>query len=58
MPTYNTISHQGSLKETGQHVGGVVLVVGDAGQTGVEGHHQQGELHQRPQQPSAMPGET
>lgn len=58
MLTHNTIRHQSSLKEAGQHVGGVMLVVGDAGQAGVKCHHQQGELHQGPQQTSAMPGET
>lgn len=56
--THNAIRHQSSLKEAGQHVGGVMLVVGDAGQAGVEGHHQKSELDQGPQQPSAMPGET
>lgn len=38
------IGHQGSLNKASKDIGGVVLVVGDAGQTRVEGHHEEGEL--------------
>lgn len=36
----------------------MVLVVGDPGQAGVEGHHDERELGQRAQQAGAAPGEA
>lgn len=36
----------------------MVLVVGDPGQAGVEGHHDERELGQRAQQAGATPGEA
>lgn len=36
----------------------MVLVIGDAGQARVEGHHDEGELGQRAQQTSSVPRET
>lgn len=35
----------------------MVLVVGDPGQAGVEGHHDERELGQRAQQARSVPGE-
>lgn len=35
----------------------MVLVIGDAGQAGVEGHHQQGELQQWAEEAGATPRE-
>lgn len=54
--THYAVGHQGSLHKACQDVGRVVLVVGDAGQTGVEGHHQQGELEQWAEETSSAPG--
>lgn len=35
-----------------------MLVVGHPGQASVEGHHDEGELGERAQQPGAVPGEA
>lgn len=55
---YYAIGHQGSLHKTRQDISGVVLVIRDTGQAGVERHHDEGELGQRAQQASSMPSET
>ena len=55
--THDAVGNQGSLYKAGQHVSGVVLVVRHAGQAGVEGQHNQGELGQGAQRAGAVPGE-
>lgn len=56
--THYAVGHQGALYKTNQDVSGVVLVIGDSGQAGVEGHHNEGELGQRAQQARSVPSET
>lgn len=56
--THHAVSHQGPLCKACQHVGGVVLVVGDAGQPGVKRHHDEGELQQGTQQAGPLPRES
>lgn len=56
--THYAVGHQGSLDETSQDIGGMVLVVRHPGQAGVEGHHDERELGERAQQARAVPGET
>lgn len=56
--THHAVGHQSSLQKTSQDIGGMVLVVRDPGQAGVEGHHDERELGQRAQQAGAVPGET
>lgn len=53
--TYHPVGGEASLDEAGDHVGGVVAVVGDAAQPGVHGYHHQQELQQRAQQTSPSP---
>lgn len=57
-PTHDAVGHQGSLDETRQHIGRVMLVVGDSGHARVERHHDESELGQGAQEPSSMPSET
>lgn len=52
---YDADGHQGALKEPGQDIGGVVLVVGHPGQASVEGYHDEGELGQWAQQAGSVP---
>lgn len=56
--TYYAVGHQGSLHKPGQDISGMVLVIGDTRQAGVERHHDEGKLGQRAQQASSMPSET
>ena len=55
--TYDAVGHQGSLGKACQDVSGVVLVVRDTGQAGVERHHDEGELGERPEETGTAPGE-
>lgn len=55
--THYAVGHQSSLHETRQHVSRVVLVIGDARQARVKGHHQQGELQQRAEETGTTPRE-
>lgn len=53
-----TAGHQGSLGKSRQDIARMVLVVRYAGQSRVEGHHDQGELQQGPQQAGPSPSEA
>lgn len=55
MTAYDPEGDQGTLKEPGQDIGGVVLVIGHPGQASVEGYHDEGELDQRTQQAGSAP---
>lgn len=55
--THYAVGHNCSLYKASQHISGVVLVVRYTGQTCVEGHHQQSELEERPQEASSTPRE-
>lgn len=56
--TYYAAGYQGSLSKSSQDIAGVVLVIGHAGQSCVKGHHDQGELQERPEQPGTSPSEA
>ena len=56
--TYHEYGHQGTEHGAAQHVGRVVLVVGDAAQGGVPAEHQADELQERPQQPCGAPRQS
>lgn len=49
------VGGEASLDEAREHVGGVVPVVGDAAQSGVDGNHHQQELDQRTQKSCPSP---
>lgn len=49
------VGSEASLDEAGENVGGVVPVVGDAAQSGVDGDHHQQELDQGTQQSGSSP---
>lgn len=53
--SYHPVCGERSLQVAGENVRGVVAVVGDPGEAGVDGYHHQQELQQRPQQPSPSP---
>lgn len=53
--TYYAVAHQRSLYKASEHVSGMVLMVWNTRQTGVEGHHQKRELDQWPQETSSTP---
>lgn len=52
--THSEGGHSAALQEAGEHVGPVVLVVGHAGETHVDGGGEQEELHGGPQQPRPL----
>ena len=56
--TYYAAGHQGSLSKPRQDIAGMVLVVRHAGQSCVKGHHDQGELQERPEQAGPSPSEA
>lgn len=53
--THYTISHQSSLHKASQDISWVVLVIGDAWQASVEGHHQQSKLEQWAEEAGTTP---